>query len=374
MQKVITINLNGNAYQIDERGYAALVAYLEQAEQQLAGNPDRAEILADLEQAIAEKCQRFLSAQKNVVTAAEVDQIIAEMGPVERPSEATAGAGASGATDDRARSSGAPRRLYLVKEGAMIAGVCNGIAAFIGIDATIVRVVFLVLLFLTKGFWALVYGVLMFVIPSANTAEERAAAHGEPFNAQELIDRAKKGYADIGGPTFSWGWLGNWRREHRAWRRQHRAARRAVWWPPPPVVPAPHFNYATRIGAGLMIPIFSLVSVLAFMAFAYACASLVMSREAFGRPLPLEVPLWLGLLVVFLAYNAISWPLRTARRASYFAVGGYHYGMVAAWDGVLSVGFAIVIAWIAYQTMPEVHDLVNALPGFWDVLRTTWDR
>jgi|SRR5450759_1175061 hypothetical protein len=27
MQKVITINLNGNAYQIDESGYAALVAY-----------------------------------------------------------------------------------------------------------------------------------------------------------------------------------------------------------------------------------------------------------------------------------------------------------------------------------------------------------
>src|SRR5262249_42716164 len=53
MQKVITINLNGNAYQLDERGYDAMRAYLEQAERQLAGNPDQAEILADLEQAIA---------------------------------------------------------------------------------------------------------------------------------------------------------------------------------------------------------------------------------------------------------------------------------------------------------------------------------
>ena len=42
MQKVITINLNGNAYQLDERGYAALLAYLETAERQLADNPDRA--------------------------------------------------------------------------------------------------------------------------------------------------------------------------------------------------------------------------------------------------------------------------------------------------------------------------------------------
>ena len=52
MQKVITINLNGNAYQVDEAGYAALVAYLEGAERQLKDNPDRAEIIAaDIEQA-----------------------------------------------------------------------------------------------------------------------------------------------------------------------------------------------------------------------------------------------------------------------------------------------------------------------------------
>jgi hypothetical protein len=51
MQKVVSINLNGIAYQIDESGYDALVAYLETAQRQLRDNPDRDEILADLEQA-----------------------------------------------------------------------------------------------------------------------------------------------------------------------------------------------------------------------------------------------------------------------------------------------------------------------------------
>jgi phage shock protein PspC (stress-responsive transcriptional regulator) len=370
MQKVITINLNGNAYQLDERGYGALVAYLEQADQKLAGNPDRPEILADLEQAIAEKCLRFLNAQKTVVTAAEVDQIIAEMGPVERPHEQPAGGGGSGS--ERSRGDGAPRRLYLVKEGAMIAGVCTGLAAFVGIDVTIIRIVFLTLVVLTKGFWALAYGVLMFVVPSANTAEERAAAHGEPFNAQELIDRAKKSYADMGGPTWSGNWRGTWRRHQREWRRRQRAQWRGRWWVSPP--PMPNFSYATRVGAGLMIPVFSFVSVMAFLVFAYAAGSLVMSREAFGQPLPLDVPLWLGLLVLFVVYNAIAWPLHAGRRASYYAVGGYHYGFVAAWDGLLWVGFAILIVWVAYHALPEVNDLVNSLPGFSDVLRTTWDR
>ena len=68
MQKVISINLNGNAYQIDEAGFAALVAYLDGAERQLKDNPDRVEILADLEQAIAEKASRFLGPHKTVVT------------------------------------------------------------------------------------------------------------------------------------------------------------------------------------------------------------------------------------------------------------------------------------------------------------------
>ena len=45
MNKVIIINLNGNAYQLDETGYEALRAYLDDAAQRLRDNPDRAEIL-----------------------------------------------------------------------------------------------------------------------------------------------------------------------------------------------------------------------------------------------------------------------------------------------------------------------------------------
>ena len=69
MQKVIAINLNGHAYQLDEPAYDLLRAYLDRAEVQLKDNPDREEIIADLEQAIADKCNRFLGPHKTVVTA-----------------------------------------------------------------------------------------------------------------------------------------------------------------------------------------------------------------------------------------------------------------------------------------------------------------
>ena len=55
MRRVITISLNGNAYQLEEDACGLLTQYLEDAARALAGDPDRTEIVADLEQAIADK-------------------------------------------------------------------------------------------------------------------------------------------------------------------------------------------------------------------------------------------------------------------------------------------------------------------------------
>ena len=38
---------------------------------------------------------------------------------------------------------------------------------------------------------------LMFVLPTAKTSEERAAARGQPFNAQELVDQTKRRYSEL---------------------------------------------------------------------------------------------------------------------------------------------------------------------------------
>jgi phage shock protein PspC (stress-responsive transcriptional regulator) len=195
MQRVISINLNGNAYQLDESGYDRLRDYLADAERQLKENPDRVEIMADLEQAIADKCGKYLGPTKTVVSASEVDQIVVEMGPVDN---------AAGAADDHAAASGKPgtgageqqamppRRLHRIPNGAMIAGVCNGLAAYFRIDVTMVRIAFVAAAILTKGAGIMAYVFMMFVVPEAKTAEAHAAAAGEPLNAKDVIERAKK--------------------------------------------------------------------------------------------------------------------------------------------------------------------------------------
>lgn len=191
MQKVISVNLNGNAYQLDESGYDALSAYLDVAGAQLLGNPDKPEIMADLEQSIADKCGRFLSRAKTVVTTAEVEQVLKEIGPVD--------GGHTAAQAQAARESTAheptPRKLYRVREGAMISGVCNGIAAYFNVDATIVRIIFVALAFL-KGTGVILYGLLMLIVPYARTPDERVAAQGFdeglPDRIQRVIEKMKR--------------------------------------------------------------------------------------------------------------------------------------------------------------------------------------
>ncbi len=56
------------------------------------------------------------------------------------------------------------KRLYRSRSDIMIAGVCSGLADYIGIDPTIVRLIFLLLLFAALGgFW--LYILLWIIMP-----------------------------------------------------------------------------------------------------------------------------------------------------------------------------------------------------------------
>jgi phage shock protein C len=355
MQKVVTINLNGHAYQLDEAAYDALRAYLQQAEIRLKDNPDRVEILADLERAIAEKCNRFLGPAKTVVGAAEMDQIVTEMGPVEGTDGDADVAAAGAAAGKQSAGRAAPKRLYRIRDGQMIGGVCNGLAAYFGVDPTLVRIPFLLLLWIGVG--GLAYIALMVVIPYADTPEEQAAASGQPFNAQELIDSIKRHAADFkdhGKWNQQWRQQKRqWRAEHRAWRQQWRhTMREQRWWGPPP----PVGSYRAHAWAGLLMPVFSLITLGCFVLLALSILSLVNTGALYGWPLPNNVPLWAGILILVVLYHVATSPIRAARHASYYA-WGRDYGFFAIWDGLFATGATILLIWLLLSHMPPVDNL-----------------
>jgi phage shock protein PspC (stress-responsive transcriptional regulator) len=359
MNTVIIINLNGNAFHLEEPGFASLRAYLERAQAQLRDNPDKIEIMADLEQAIADKCAHFLRPHKNVLTAAEIDEVLKEMGPVQSENSADTGAAASNAPNAESKAgaaaASAPKRLYQIREGAIISGVCTGLAAYFNIDVTIVRIVFVLLALLTSGIWILVYLGLMLAIPFANTGEEHAAAAGAPFNAQEVIDQAKKHYADF---KDSKEWRRRWRQQRREWRRQWHE--NAYWWGHNLQRNVNQFSsstgYGGHVGATLLIPFLAVFNAVLFCVWIAAIVSLATTGAIFGWVVAGSIPLWLSILILMIFYSLLSRPLRHARRAIYFNTSGHSYYWFAAWYEILSTGVLILVCWFAYTHVPEVRD------------------
>jgi phage shock protein PspC (stress-responsive transcriptional regulator) len=359
MERVVTINLNGNPYQLEEPAYDALRAYIARAETALADNPDRAEIIRDLEQAIADKCGGYLSASKTVIAAAEMSRVLEEMGPVEGDGEPKAeGAG----SDDTSADYGPRKRLYRIKDRAVISGVCSGIGAYFDLDPNIIRWLFVLFALFTSGFGLLVYIVLMFAIPSAHTSEEWAAAHGVPFNAQEIIDRAKREYGKLADDSEK-----AWRRERRSWRR-HWREHQGSWggdgvfvYDQPAPQPGKPVGYVTRMFAGLFALVFSLITAALLIAFLYAFFSLLSTGAVLGYAPPDDIPNWLAIVLLAIAYAALSSPFAALRRSSYATVSGYTTHGAGA-DGFVTLVLVAIAVWLSYLYWPEARELIQSVP------------
>lgn len=357
MERVVTINLNGNSYQLEEPAYDALRAYLARAEAALGDNPDKAEIVRDLEQAIADKCASYLGPHKSVVTAAEMTRVLEEMGPVE-------GAAEGGEQPRAEQTSYEPRkRLYRIKDGAQIAGVSTGIAAYFDLDVNIIRLLWIVAALFTSGGAVLIYIAMMFLVPSAHTSAEWAAAHGVPFNAQEVIDRAKREYSKVAEETSR-----AWRRERRSWRRQEHQWDWG-WSGPPPQAPQPAqpIGYVTRMFAGLFAFIFSIVTAALLIAFLLGFFSLLGAGTILGWGPPAGVPIWLAIVVLCIVYAAISSPFAAMRRSSYATLSGYRASAGSGFaDGLITLAIAACAIWFAWMFLPGAREI---LEGAYLVLR-----
>jgi phage shock protein PspC (stress-responsive transcriptional regulator) len=191
MQRIsITVTLNRSTLQFEESAYQRLEQYLAEAGRTLDGNPDQAEILADLEQAVADQCQRRMRPGSGVVTLAELQPALDEVGSVQVP-------GAPPAPEHAARC--AARPLQQFSEGALISGVCQGLARYFGLNVTLLRIAAVLLLFATGGGLILVYLALMILMPYAPPEQGGAPVRWLPARSRGFVEflRAKLGAAAI---------------------------------------------------------------------------------------------------------------------------------------------------------------------------------
>lgn len=181
MNKVITVNLGGYPFTIDEDAYEHLNTYLKTIHRHFQASEGYDEITTDIEARLAELFQENLNGRP-IVSLDNVKAAITVMGtpeefgaePIEETKESSESHIKTG------------KRLFRHPEDEMIGGVCAGIASYFGIqDPLWVRIGFIVLA-CTVGFGIPLYIILWAIVPKAETASDRLAMRGEPINVSNI--------------------------------------------------------------------------------------------------------------------------------------------------------------------------------------------
>ena len=171
MKKIININFQGRVIPIEETAYDILKHYIESLRRYFANEEGRDEIINDIESRIAELFSDRLKT-RNCITDDDVNAVIISIGRPEELEEAEGqggsstlgGSAAAGSSAGAQSQATAGRRLYRSENDKVLGGVAAGLANYFGIDPAIMRLIFV--LFLFMGFGFLLYIILWIVVPS----------------------------------------------------------------------------------------------------------------------------------------------------------------------------------------------------------------
>ncbi len=173
MKQVININFHGQVVPIEVTAFDILKAYTESLNTYFANEEGKEEIINDIESRIGELFQERLKTGATCITNDDINAIIKSMG---RPEEFEPGESSSastgqahttnsndGAQNQYSYNASGQKRLYRNENSKVIGGVCSGLANYLGIDAVVVRVIFILLI----GALFIPYLVLWVAVPSS---------------------------------------------------------------------------------------------------------------------------------------------------------------------------------------------------------------
>lgn len=170
MNKTVTFNLNGLVFTIEEDGYALLKQYLDTVKVYFSRQADGLEIVSEIEARIAEKFRYALdAADRQVLYAADVNQLITEMGTVDDFEAFEADEfGENTQAEPSFAASVKPARLFRTSYNRILAGVANGLAVYLKADVSLVRLLFILSTIFLAGFGLILYLVLWIAVPESD--------------------------------------------------------------------------------------------------------------------------------------------------------------------------------------------------------------
>lgn len=200
MKKTLTVNLGGIVFHIDEDAYRLLDEYLCNLRLYFRKQEGAEEIVNDMENRISELFQEKVDEGTQVINITFVEEIIARMG---KPEE-LAGMEEEAKTNENTSSKysqsaytgtmGGQKRLYRNPDDKILGGVMSGLAAYLGWDVTLLRLIAVVLLVGGLGTLVVVYIVCWLIIPEARTAAEKLNMRGQPVTMENIGKTVTDGF------------------------------------------------------------------------------------------------------------------------------------------------------------------------------------
>ena len=200
MKKTLTVNLGGTVYHIDDDAYRLLDNYLANLKHYFRKQEGAEEIVNDIEIRIAELFAEKVSAGKQVITLADVEEIIARVGKPEDfgvsddESEPRKKEQAASAGQGYTRTA---RRLFRDPDNKLLGGVASGLAAYFDWDITLVRILMIVLLFVPYCPMIILYIIGWIIIPEARTAAEKLSMRGEAVTIENIGKTVTDGFERV---------------------------------------------------------------------------------------------------------------------------------------------------------------------------------
>jgi phage shock protein PspC (stress-responsive transcriptional regulator) len=155
---------------IEEPAYDELKKYIESLRVYFANEEGKEEIVNDIENRIAELFNEKLKNGFTFISTAHVEAIIASMGRPEQFDELKFETGEEKSFRETSYINEPRGSLYRDSNDKILGGVCSGLASYLKLDTTLVRVLFAMLALGSFGTGALLYIILWAILPKRNLA------------------------------------------------------------------------------------------------------------------------------------------------------------------------------------------------------------
>lgn len=183
MKKVVNVGIGGRSFAMDEDAYSRLRNYLNAFRSKSKLGLQSKEVMDDLEERIAELFSERINKYKDVVDILLVDSVIAQLG---MPDGEPYNENGTDPVSEILSGNRPTRKFYRNPLDKSIAGVCSGLAQYLSVDTLLMRIIFVVALFMgSAGFW--IYIILWIAAPLAETPAQKCELFGMPVTAENLM-------------------------------------------------------------------------------------------------------------------------------------------------------------------------------------------